>query len=56
MNTSKERYETVLNECADFIDRFPDSKLSDDVTKYKSETQNIIKKIKDEQAQASIKR
>ena len=51
-----ERYETVLNECADFIDRFPDSKLSDDVTKNKSETQNIIKKIKDEQAQASIKR
>jgi outer membrane protein assembly factor BamD len=44
-----ERYEQVLDECADFTDRFPDSKLISDVTKYKNLSENQIKNIKNEQ-------
>ncbi|MCC6761514.1 outer membrane protein assembly factor BamD [Phnomibacter sp. MR] len=55
-NKQEERFETVLNECADFTDRFPDSKLGEEVVRYKTQSQNIIKSIKDEQTQASTKR
>jgi outer membrane protein assembly factor BamD len=48
-----ERYEKVLNECADFVDRFPDSQLQADVERYKSLTENTIKSIKNEQAKTS---
>jgi outer membrane protein assembly factor BamD len=44
-----ERFEQVLDECADFSDRFPDSKLVSDVNKYKSQTENQIKSLKNEQ-------
>ncbi|HSK14181.1 MAG TPA: outer membrane protein assembly factor BamD, partial [Phnomibacter sp.] len=44
-----ERYEQVLDECADFTDRFPDSKLITDVGRYRSLTENQIKNLKDEQ-------
>lgn len=44
-----ERFEKVLDECADFIDRFPDSKLSTDVSKYKNLSENQIKNLKNEQ-------
>jgi outer membrane protein assembly factor BamD len=44
-----ERFEQVLDECADFTDRFPDSKLLSDVSKFKSLTENQIKNIKNEQ-------
>ena len=40
-----ERYEQVITECNDFIDRFPDSKLVKDVERYISITNNNIKKI-----------
>lgn len=50
INTKQgERFEQVLNECADFSDRFPESKLQSDVNKYKSLTENQIKSIKNEQ-------
>ncbi|HSC53652.1 MAG TPA: outer membrane protein assembly factor BamD [Phnomibacter sp.] len=51
-----ERYEKVLNECADFVDRFPDSKLVSDVDRIKSQTENSIKSLKDEQTKTSAKR
>jgi len=44
-----ERFEKVLDECADFSDRFPDSKLLSDVKKYKNQTENQIKNLKNEQ-------
>ena len=39
-----ERYEQVITECNDFIDRFPDSKLVKEVEHYVSLTNNNIKK------------
>ena len=38
-----ERYEKVVNECLDFIDRFPDSKLRKSVENYRTESSNNIK-------------
>lgn len=49
----EERFTNVLNECADFIDRFPDSKLSGEVDKMKAQTENKIKTIKNEQIKAT---
>jgi outer membrane protein assembly factor BamD len=46
-----ERYEQVLDECADFTDRFPDSKLLSDVKKFKNQTENQLKSLKNEQDQ-----
>lgn len=51
-----ERFEKVLNECADFVDRFPDSDLAQDVAKVKSQTEQIIKSIKNEQSQTANQR
>ena len=45
----EERFESVLNECADFRDRFPESKLIRDVDKMQELTQNKIKTFKNEQ-------
>ena len=44
-----ERYEQVITECNDFIDRFPDSKLIKEVERYISQTNNNIKKLNNEQ-------
>lgn len=49
----EERFESVLNECADFKDRFPESKLNQDVEKMKEQTQNKINSIKNEQTKAA---
>ncbi|KIC91976.1 outer membrane protein assembly factor BamD [Flavihumibacter solisilvae] len=48
-----ERYEKVLEECNEFTDRFPDSKLKRDVDRYSSLAQNNIKAIKNEQVKTS---
>jgi outer membrane protein assembly factor BamD len=40
-----ERYEQVIAECNDFVDRFPDSKLTKEVERYISLSNNNIKKI-----------
>ena len=39
------RMEQVINECNDFADRFPDSKLMKDVERYRNLSQNTIKSI-----------
>jgi outer membrane protein assembly factor BamD len=41
----KERYEQVVAHCADFTDRFPDSKLKGEVDNYLKLTKNDIKKL-----------
>lgn len=48
-----ERFEQVLNECADFTDRYPDSKLSNDAVKYKGLSENQLKNIRNEQNKTS---
>ncbi len=47
----EERFENVLNECADFRDRFPESKLGKDVDKLQEQSKNKIKSIKNEQTE-----
>ena len=44
-----ERYQQVITDCNDFIDRFPDSKLSKEVKDYLNLCQNNIKPPKNEQ-------
>lgn len=48
-----ERFEAVVTECADFTDRFPESKVVKDVEKIKEQSQNKIKTIKNEQTEAT---
>lgn len=45
----KERYEKVLAESSDFSERFTDSKYLEEVNKYKTQTNNILKNLKHEQ-------
>lgn len=49
LEKQEERFEKVLAECADFTERFKDSKFLPEVEKFKSLTNNFIKKIKNEQ-------
>lgn len=51
-----ERYERVVDECNDFIDRFPESKHLSDAQSYKNLSLNSIKEIKNEQIKTSAKR
>lgn len=44
-----ERFEKVLSECSDFTERFIDSKLITEVNKYKSQSNNYLKNLKNEQ-------
>ena len=48
-----ERFEQVISECNDFVDRFPDSKLVKEVENYISLSNNNIKKISNEQTKTS---
>src|SRR6185503_860808 len=48
-----ERYEQVITECNDFVDRFPDSKLVKEVESYISSSNNNIKKLNNEQTKTS---
>ena len=45
-----ERFEHVIEECQDFVDRFPESKLRKDAEDYQNQSQNQIKKLSNEQA------
>ncbi len=45
----QERYEKVIDEYYDFVDRFPDSKLTKDAEKYFQLSKTNLKNIKDEQ-------
>ena len=51
-----ERFEKVVTEYEDFVDRFPESKLIKDAESYKNLSLNHIKDIKNEQTQTSVKR
>ncbi len=51
-----ERYEKVIDEYEDFVDRFPESKLLKDAENYSNLSKNHIKEIKNEQTQTSAKR
>jgi len=48
-----ERYEKVVEECNDFADRFPESKLSKDVEHYLNLSQTNIKNLSNEQTKTS---
>lgn len=50
-----ERYEKVIAEYQDFVDRYPESKLLKDAESYNSLSLNHIKEIKNEQITSSIK-
>ncbi len=52
----KERYEKVISECSDFSERFADSKYVEEVNKYKSQTNNILKNLTNEQAKKANER
>lgn len=43
-----ERYEKVIEECNDFIDRFPGSALQKEVEQYSTQSQNNLKKFSNE--------
>jgi outer membrane protein assembly factor BamD len=43
------RYEKVLSECSDFAERFADSKYLEEVNKVKTDTNNALKNLKNEQ-------
>ena len=47
------RYEQVINECNDFTDRFPDSKLIKEVDRYSNLSQTNIKDIQNEQVKTT---
>lgn len=44
-----ERFEQVVNECFEFTDRYPDSKLRKDVETFLNKSQNNIKSLQNEQ-------
>jgi outer membrane protein assembly factor BamD len=48
-----ERFEQVITECNDFMDRFPESKLKGEAEKYLSQSQNNIKSLQNVQAKTS---
>ena len=49
----QERFEKVVDECNDFADRFPESKLSKDVEHYLNLSQTNIKNLSNEQTKTS---
>ncbi|MEI9934690.1 MAG: outer membrane protein assembly factor BamD [Ferruginibacter sp.] len=51
-----ERYQKVINEYQDFVDRYPDSKLLKEALVYKDLSQNNIKEINNEQIKTSAER
>ena len=46
----EERFQQVVTECNDFIDRYPESKHTKEVQDYLASSQNNLKSIKNEQA------
>jgi outer membrane protein assembly factor BamD len=47
------RFEQVITECSDFIDRFPESKLTKEVERYLNLSQTNLKNLTHEQTKAS---
>lgn len=52
----KERFEKVLSECNDFSDRFGDSQYLEEVNKYKTQSDNALKNLKNEQVKKTNER
>ena len=52
----KERFEKVLSECNDFSDRFNDSKYLEEVNKYKTQSDNALNNLKNEQVKKTNER
>lgn len=48
-----ERFEKVINECHDFVDRFPDSKFRKEAEDYMNLSQTNIKNLRNEQTKTS---
>ncbi|MFT3675742.1 MAG: outer membrane protein assembly factor BamD [Chitinophagaceae bacterium] len=48
-----QRFEQVIDECHEFVDRYPDSKFRKEAEDFLNLSQTNIKKIKDEQAKTS---
>ena len=51
-----ERFEKVISEYQDFVDRYPDSKLLKEAENFSNQSKNNIKAIKYEQTQTAAKR
>jgi outer membrane protein assembly factor BamD len=51
-----ERFEKVVTEYDDFVDRFPESKMIKDAESYRNLSLNHIKELRNEQSQTSVKR
>jgi outer membrane protein assembly factor BamD len=47
------RYEQVINECHEFVDRFPESKLRKEAEEFLKQSQTNIKTLNNEQAKTS---
>jgi outer membrane protein assembly factor BamD len=45
-----ERFEHVIDECVDFVDRFPESKHRKEAENFQTQSQNQIKRLSNEQA------
>jgi outer membrane protein assembly factor BamD len=56
LDKQEERFEKVIMEYQDFLDRYPESKLLKEAEEYYTLSQNQIKIIKNEQTSSSIKR
>jgi outer membrane protein assembly factor BamD len=52
----EERFEKVINEYQDFVDRYPNSELLKEAESYFIQSQNQIKENQNEQVTSSIKR
>lgn len=48
-----ERFEQVITECNDFMDRFPESKLKGEAERYMTQSQNNLKTLQNEQVKTS---
>ena len=59
VDKQEERFEKVITDVNDFEERFPDSKLHADVTEYKTQSENNLKKLQtqnNEQTKATTQR
>jgi outer membrane protein assembly factor BamD len=56
LEKQEERFEKVISEYQDFLDRFPESNLLKEAESYSILSQNQIKALKNEQASSSSKR
>jgi outer membrane protein assembly factor BamD len=48
-----ERFEQVITECNDFMDRFPESKLKTEAERYLTQSQNNLKSLQNEQTKTT---